>query len=327
MQYTYHLFGDSSSGKPSLICPESVALFWLLNSDVVVADALEQSVIVYSNNTDMSPIKALPLLIVSKDCVPSLHFAGLFDIILFLIRNNLIKGGPAASIDFLAALHFLSHDFKYMTLYQLYLNKANYAEFTRKQFSKLLYWPAWYTTPISIRSNVRDICSHSLQLEYLPVDEDELLQDDASQQGEVGTLESELAQSKILKLSQWTNRNKLEDLKTVKHHLQYCTKLCELLDNWQSLQNDCELESCLCKMLEICLITNLYIQLTLPKGDNILEYLKQNKGEKWVSSLTHKINLYSNTTNVITVREPIFTEQGNVVMSMYHKLKYYSGNN
>lgn len=320
MKFTYHLLGVA--GEPSLLCPESVALFWVLNKHV---KEIAQCEVVFSNNTDLSPTKELPLLIVRKEDgeASGRYVAGFTDIIQYLIENDQIEGTTSMSLDAIAALQFLSTDFKYMTLYELYLNKNIYTEYTRKQFSKLLYWPAWYTTPLQIRSKVRDLCNETLQLEYLPIDEEELQELSSSKEDEAITLESELAQSKSLKLSQMTKRNKLDELKSFKHQLQYCNKLGELVNSWQELSDDMKVDSTVSQILETYYIANLYIQMTLPEGDIILKCLKQNLKENEVADIVEKSKSYSSMGNKITIREPIFTEQGNVTMSIYYKLKSY----
>lgn len=320
MKYTYHLFGVD--GDPSLLCPESVALFWVLNSQ---ANNISQYEVVFSNNTDLSPIKELPLLIVDSH-ISDKHIeyhAGFNDIIQYLIKNNQFKGNTSLSLDIIAALEFLTTEFKYMTLYQLYLNKKNYTNYTRKQFSKLFYWPAWYTAPLQIRSKVRDICNQTLQLEYLPIDDEELQEISANKE-EDATVEDELTQSKSLKLSQITKRNKLEELKSFKHHLQYCTKLCELIDSWQELKTNIQVDPQTLQILETYFTSNFYIQISLPEGDSILKYLKRNLQEQEVSIITDKIAHYSYLDNKLTIREPSFSEQGNMAMSLYHKVKAYT---
>ncbi|CAL9736013.1 sorting assembly machinery 37 kDa subunit [Monosporozyma servazzii] len=321
MKCTFHLFGVA--GEPSLICPESIALFWVLNKH---AKDTTQYEVVFSNNTDLSPVRELPLLVVSEgnDDGSRQSLAGFTDIIQYLIENDHIEGATSMSLDAIAALQFLSTDFKCMTLYQLYLNKSGYTKYTRKQFSKLLYWPAWYTTPLQIRSTVRDLCNETLQLEYLPIDEEELQELSSSKEEEAITLESELAQSKSLQLSQMTKRNKLDELKSFKHQLQYCNKLGELLQSWQDLTHDIQVDSTVLQILEIYYIANLYIQITLPDNDSILKCLKQNLKENEVTEIVQKSHTYSTIDNKLTIREPTFTEQGNITMSVYHKLKSYT---
>lgn len=345
-KYTFHLFGIEDT--PSLICPESVSLFWVLNSPYCkhLCDQIE---VVFSNNTDLSPTNTLPLLIVSSSFPSnddnetgrqlSEYYAGFADILQYLITNKLLKDtthssndipGISFTLDFLAALQYLCHDFKCMTLYQLYLNKTNYTEFTRKQFSKLFYWPAWYTTPLKIRSDVRHMCDQTLRLEYLPIDDAET--DEALENGhtndtrgdvtESHSLSDELVKSQSLRLYQSTKRSKLQDLKSWKHHVQYCNKLIEMVDNWSSNFGSTALDPLL--ILELYLSANLYIQFKLPNGENIITYLKQSKGDDWVSNIENMILTYSSIKNTLSIRRPSFTEQGNMIMTVYNKLKYYS---
>lgn len=343
-KYTFHLFGIDDT--PSLTCPESVSLFWMLNSPYC-KHLYKHIEIVFSNNTDLSPTNTLPLLIVSSPSSSkkneteeqvSRFYAGFADILQYLLTVKLIKDtrhplndnqDVSFTLDFLAALQFLCHDFKCMTLYQLYLNKTNYTEFTRKQFSKLFYWPAWYTAPLKIRSNVQYICDRTLQLEYLPTDDNEIEEglenrNTNSTHNDVTdshSLPHELVNSQSLRLSLSHKKNKLQDLKSWKHHIQYCNKLVEMIDEWCTF--DTTISDPL-RILELYLLANLYIQFTLPNGANIITHLKQSKGDEWVSKIDNMIRTYSSIENKLSLRKPSFTEQGNMIMSVYHKLKYYS---
>lgn len=341
-KYTFHLFGFEHT--PSLICPESVALHWLLNSPYC-RHINEQIELVFSNNTDLSPINTLPLLIVDSSSLSSKgnenkneqseYYAGFADIVQYLITNNLLRDTSGTSnvnqnnhftLDFLAALQFLCNDFRCMTLYQLYLNKTNYTEFTRRQFSKLFYWPTWYTTPLKIRSNVRQMCDKTLQLEYLPVDDtdadgylENVNADD--KQSESHFLSDELVKSQSLRLYQSNKRNNLQDLKSWRHHIQYCNKLNEMIDNWQKFK---AATSDPLHILELYFLTNLYIQFKLPNGDNIVAYLKQVRGGDVVDKINDMISNYSSTPNTLSIRNPSFSEQGNIIMSVYYKVKHCS---
>lgn len=317
MKYTYYLFGFKE--QPSLICPESVALYWVLNELCIDADDCE---IVFSNNTDLSPTGKLPLLIVAEEeyLVKSAGFA---DIISYLTTKGQIIGPCTFNLEYLAAIQFLNNGLESATLYQLYLNKKNYTGFTRKQFSKLLYWPSWYTVPLQERSEVKSRCDRVLQIEYLPIDDEQedTLLDTSSGREERKILESELVQSKILKLAQAKKQHNLEELKAFKHNIQYCNKLVELIEDWQTLIGKSNIEPMLLRILDIFFVANIYIQLSLPEGEIISQTLTTKISEDFVKEIQSKIDVLSNSEAIVNTREPGFLEQGNRTMSLYHKTK------
>lgn len=307
---TLHLWG--SGGQPSHISPESVALFWLMN-DPQIGFTTEDIEIVFSNNTDLSPDRHLPLLIAS----PEEKLSG-FDNIVRYFQDP--ESSNVAQLHENALLEYVMHDLVPLTMYQLFLNKKNYTHFTRKQFSQLLYWPMWYNVPVNYRAAVREQCDKHLNLQYALVEEDpDYTQDDKDEQI---TAAADLAQSKTFKLKAKSLLGKKDELYEAKHNMQYQTKLGQVLREWYSVRYE-ELPKEKIIPADVLLLANLHIQLELPTGNKVSEQLRKDISKENLASIHSSIEQLKESQSRFIERDPLFSEQGNIIMSIVHKGSSY----
>ncbi|GAV54315.1 hypothetical protein ZYGR_0AL00470 [Zygosaccharomyces rouxii] len=293
-----YLWGET--GKPSLVSPESIALYWFLNNYYRDYKSIE---VVFANNTDLSPNEELPLLVENGK-----KLTGFVDIVGYLmekLQNNddvettLLKDGL---LEFTGELSVL-------TEYQMYLNKTNYETFTRKAFSQLLYWPMWYNTPMNYRTRARQRCSHTLGY---------LMHDDDPDSLESFQLESaRLPQSKAFQATQDRKMRSKEELQNVKHNLQYLTRLKDYLTTWSQVRNSLRHQGDVIPA-DFLLWANLFVQLNLPDGDKVGQQIKDAVNEDFHQLVQNKIDQLSSTDPRVFQRDPLFQEQGNVIMSIYH---------
>lgn len=306
---TLHLWG--ANGRPSEISPESVALFWLINDAGTgwLSGETSDIELVFSNNTDLSPDGHLPLLVVS----PEVKVSG-FDSIVRYFQDA--GSSSVAQLHQNALLEFVMHDLVPLTMYQLFLNKKNYTHFTRKQFSKLLYWPMWYNVPVNYRAAVREQCDKQLNLQYALVEEDP----DYTPEGkdEPVTTAADLAQSKTFKLKAKSLLGKKDELHEAKHNMQYLTKLSEALREWYSIRYE-ELPRDTVIPADVLLWANIYIQLELPAGNKVREQLTRDLGAEKLAEITAAIDQLKDGESTLPSRQPLFSEQGNIIMSLVHK--------
>lgn len=288
MPVVVHLWGID--GKPSVISPESLALYWFLNGFYVEQ---EKVVIVFSNNTDLSPNAELPLLIDGEVKVCSYP-----DIVGYLSsKDDLLET---------ALLQFTATRISTLTQYQLYLNKHNYESFTRKIFSHLLYWPLWYNTPLHYRRVAREKCA---SLAYIKNEDDEEYTDE----GLANT--SDLVQSKVLRIAQAQKSRQKELLEQAKCNLQYLNKLDDALEKWNKVRT--ELDESI-NATDLLLLANIYVQLELPDGDHIRKHLKDKFGDAFYQRINSQLSSVAELTPNVKQRPPTFQESGNAVMSLYY---------
>lgn len=301
-QLIVHLWGRN--GVPSLVCPESVALYWFFTGYY----DREDIEIVFSNNTDMSPNGELPLLLVVEGSKVVNKVCGFSNIVDYLGENDV---GSTAQIDNKALLpsallQFTKNELNTLTEYQLYLNKQNYEAFTRKEFSQLLYWPLWYNTPLQNRSRANKKCTNLLIVLPGEDDDEEDKLDDAAK----------IAQSKTFKITQEKKQKQKDELKNVALNFQYMKKLSKTLGKWIHVR-----ETILSNKVipaDLLMWANIYVQLKLPDGDKTSNHLSETMGTDFMNTLQSHLELCSNFEIKINQREPAFSEQGNVIMSIYH---------
>lgn len=323
---TFHLWG--SNGEPNFISPESVALYWILKDPkfgITYDGTLASDEIVFSNNTDLSPDNHLPLLIITnEDNEESIKVSGFDNIIRYCQRLNTPTDNSNNNNQLYenSLLEYVIQDLNPLTMYQLYLNSGNYVGFTRKQFSQLLYFPMWYNVPINYRTNVRKQCDTNLNLEYSLIEDDpdfDTLEKDSE---DSGTQATDLTQSKTFKLkakSLLKNKNELHEMK---HNLQYLNKMTDVIKEWftvryETLPQDHEIAA------DILLLANIYIQINLPQGNKVLETLQKELGDEKMNIITNRIEELNSKNATVQTRQPVFKEQGNILMSIYHKGSNY----
>ncbi|SCU79525.1 LAFA_0B03708g1_1 [Lachancea sp. 'fantastica'] len=295
MSYVVHLWG--LNGKPSIISPESIALFWLLNETEI---ASKDITLVFSNNTDLSPNQELPIL---KD--GSKTICGFANIASFLT--------PSKSVLESALLQFVQNQIGTLTQYQLYLNRNNYDNFTRKLFSCLLEWPMWYNTPLKYRSLARQHCetlgyfSHPDDADHVEFDQDQI---------------DDLVQSKAYKLTKASKSRKQELLKSARFNIQFMNRLSDQLQSWLEARG--KLKTHTVVAADYLLWANLLIQLELPDGYLVREHLIRTVGDDKFREMEDEYKKRSKfdlqLESGLNQREPLFSERGSAVMSAYYAL-------
>ncbi|EJS42408.1 tom37p [Saccharomyces arboricola H-6] len=315
-----HLWG--SNGKPSLISVESVALVWFIEScdQEEPKNMVKGLQMVFSNNTDLSPDGKLPVLILDD----GMKISGYVNIVHFLERNRHTStheeskndGGILASVgkeDRLleyALLNFIDVEMSKLTDYQLYLNTKNYNEYTKKLFSKLLYFPMWYNTPLQLRSQARENCQDIIGSIILEDDEE-------FEESKALESASQLAQSKTFKIAHENNIKNKQDLQQVKFDLQFDNRLQKCIKSWLDVRK--KLDQPVIVSCDTLFYANLYIQLNLPGGNRIRSKLEQTFGGEFVNNTSNKIDkLVQGSADNLEQRDARFKEQGNVVMTLYN---------
>ncbi|CUS22276.1 LAQU0S05e01728g1_1 [Lachancea quebecensis] len=292
MKATVHLWG--LDGRPSIVSPESVALFWLLNNTQKDCDVT----IVFSNNTDLSPNQELPLLIEGE-------------IKLYGYANIARRFSAEESALEMALLQFTQDHICALSQYQLYLNKNNYDSFTRKVFAYLLEWPLWYNTPLKYRALARKRCETLGYFEH---------EDDPEQVEQPSAELDDLVQSKAFKLTNASKARGKELLKSARYNLQYMSRLSGQVASWLEARARLEKPSTAADFL---LWANLFVQLELPDGQLVKEQLQTALGSEVYESISKRLNDCSKSASKLELRAPSFAEKGNVVMSAYHALQRF----
>ncbi|KAG7195457.1 uncharacterized protein KQ657_003219 [Scheffersomyces spartinae] len=140
-----HIWGQGI--EPSVISPECIASAWLICQ---VLDSTEFQ-IVTSNNTNISDIGKLPVLITKDDG----KLNGYEDIANYLLKGDNLKGKIIKAedqvLDF-TLMHFLQTRFDALNKYNLYGDTKNYEIYTRKLYPKFLPFPMIYNQPSKLHT-------------------------------------------------------------------------------------------------------------------------------------------------------------------------------
>lgn len=296
---TLYLWGEQ--GRPSLVSPESIALYWFLNGYYEDHKSLE---IVFANNTDLSPNEELPLLVQGVK-----RFSGFVNIVNFLIGEKEDPSGTDENIETMLLREGLleyTSELTVLTEYQLYLNRVNYETFTRKAFSRMLYWPMWYNTPMHYRALTRQRCTDTLG--YLPHD------DDPEKIDTFNAESAKLPQSKTFQVTQERKVRSKEELQNAKHNVQFLEELSKHLKLWIQVRERAKSEKVI--PADLLMWANVFVQLRLPEGDRIGKQLSSKLGSDFFLTLQRQLNACSSLEPKVLQREPTFQEQGNVIMSV-----------
>lgn len=307
---TVHMWG--ADGRPSLISPESIALYWFLNGYYHEQAVIESLEIVFTNNTDLSPDEELPLLVYENSKI-----SGFVQIVDYLTSELAAEKRDAATLLQSALLQFTTSELTVLTEYQLFLNKVNYETFTRKAFTQLLYWPMWYNTPLQYRAVARQKCEDILGY-LLHEDDPECVESSLSS---ATTEPEELAQSKIFKVARQRKNKSKEELQNVKYNLQYLNRLSEHLKMWIQVRELAMSEKVI--PADLLMWANIYVQLQLPDNATIATHLSKTLGTDFFTTLKTQLNVCSKFESIIHQRDPNFQEQGNVIMSLYNYVNKY----
>lgn len=135
----------------SVICPESLACSWLL------ASSKKPYEIIPSNNTNISDINKLPVLIVDDE-----KYHGFQEISRYIdlypgdkvISNRNLT--PEQELLNLGLINVVQRKIEYINQYNLYINTRNYEKYTRKLFLKYLPFPMMYNQPLKYYKDAQE---------------------------------------------------------------------------------------------------------------------------------------------------------------------------
>ncbi|KAI5951352.1 SAM37 [Candida jiufengensis] len=132
----------------SIISPHCIAAAWLLKLVLKPLDIPYE--IITSNNTKLSELNQLPVLIISEDE----KYDGFYSISKYLIKtynpfNIYISKDYKQNILNMSIINYLETRFEIINLYNLCLNKQNYEQYTRKLFTKYYSFPWMYNQSLN----------------------------------------------------------------------------------------------------------------------------------------------------------------------------------
>lgn len=139
-----HIWGQGT--EPSVVSPECIASAWLISQCMLS----EEFQIVHSNNTNISDIGQLPVLVTDEG-----KYNGYEDIANYLINKGNRRGKIIALKDpvlEIPLMHFLQTRFDALNKYNLYADTKNYEKYTRKLYLKLLPFPMMYNQPSKLHN-------------------------------------------------------------------------------------------------------------------------------------------------------------------------------
>ncbi|CCK73448.1 SAM complex subunit SAM37 NDAI_0G04630 [Naumovozyma dairenensis CBS 421] len=335
-----HIWGHADEGTPSLVSPSSIALIWYLNS--LPRELRDDFEIVCSNNTDLSMTKELPVLFInSPNGIVTRQRCGFIDIIRYIdTQQQGHKKTSSSNQQNLLESALLTYTMTELTLltdYQLYLNGKNYSNFTNKVFSKLLYWPMWYNTPLNNRALTRkryyvhDSPHKILDTEmegFENIHIDEKHEHDPS-----------MAHSKTFKLTKYKKMQNKKTLQNLQDDMNYNKRFVEVLNDWFEVAKDVpsiyDGEGSCSSPTYLLLLANLYIQMELPNGSKIKEYLSSvEHWDKISNDLEYlKTSGYGemiiqkdgsiDRNGGLQLQPAKFNEQGNIITSLYNYITWY----
>ncbi|KAI5960147.1 SAM37 [Candida pseudojiufengensis] len=136
-----HVWGYQD--EVSIISPHCIATTWLLN--LVLTPLNVPFKIITSNNTKLSELNQLPVLIISEDE----KYDGYYSIAKYLVKtynpsNLYITSDFKENLLNISIINYLETRFEYINLYNLCSNKQNYENYTRKLFTKYFKFPWMY---------------------------------------------------------------------------------------------------------------------------------------------------------------------------------------
>ena len=300
-----HLWG--TQGQPSLVSPESIALCWMVN-DSTFDSPVE---VVFSNNTDLSPTGELPLLI-EEDGKKS---TGVYTIVQRLAGGSDRDTESSLLCD--ALLQFAADELKKCTMYQLFLNTVNYNEYTSKVYSYLLHWPFWYNTPLNGKACAQKLCQDMAI--SIPDDDDDLDSGAKGSQNSHQDKAIEMAQSQVFKVARDNKKQQKKRLQDLKNNSRVISNLTQILTHWTTARPAVD-----AKLIpaDLLLAAHLKVQMDLPQGDIVNAHLLNNFPTLY--STVKEIQQRNSALQIPNIRDPSFTESGNVVMSTFNLIKTYT---
>ncbi|CCH62537.1 hypothetical protein TBLA_0H02530 [Henningerozyma blattae CBS 6284] len=300
---TIYLWGHGN--RPELISVDSIAIYWYLQT-LTERNDIE---IVFANNTDLSFTRTLPLL---KDDIENIDLVGYGNIIEYLMLKTK-DNDNTLSMNELLLVQYLNNKMDLIVKYFLYLNHQNYKEYTRIIFTQLLYWPMWYNTPRKYKVETRVCCEDTFAL--LKIREDTNCDADDSDDGD---LPPGLIQSKTFKMNQDKRKKSKHQLRESSNQLQMTHILKDILNEYQAMRKIVPGESI---PVDLYYLAHLYILVQLPDHNDTSQIIQQYHYQDYCT-LDKYIQTFSSTKSTITIREPHFTELGNVAMSLYRRVPY-----
>ena len=320
---TIHLWGYESTCQPSLISPESIALYWFLKEegDRVSREDVE---IVFSNNPSLSPNYHLPLLIDKqegtvdpKDANDTFKKPATTTTTTILSGyDNITRYLTRASDDAMssALLQFVADDVGSLTEWALYSNSSNFDGFTRGEHSRLLQCERRLFLGGASATSVRASVLKRLNTEE-EGEEGETVTEEAT------TAPEDLAQSKVFKLRLENRRQRTKrELRDFTHKIAYLSRLVDAFRRWREATTTAASSSSssftVTTAARLLLRAHLRVQLSLPDtGDAARDRLSAEFSEEFVNGVLQGKSSSSSTTSVHH-RAPLYwTETPNFVSS------------
>lgn len=150
-----HVWGKDND--VSVISPASIAATWLLNLTLTSQGVPFE--VVTSNNTNLSSINELPVLIVSE----TEKYSGYNEIVSYVEENFKSEEYLGSkSMDSRQKLlnrtlqNMLTSKIQYINQYNLYSNTKNYVKFTRKLFASYFPFPMMYNQPSKYHNQAQE---------------------------------------------------------------------------------------------------------------------------------------------------------------------------
>ncbi|RCK55299.1 Sorting assembly machinery subunit [Candida viswanathii] len=150
-----HVWGEDD--EISIISPASIAASWILH--LVLTPQSVPFEIVTSNNTNLSSINELPVLVVNEDE----KYSGLDEIVNYTEENY--QSSKYTSSKSMSTqqqllnrglLNLLTSKIQYINQYNLYSNTKNYEKFTRKLFATYFPFPMMYNQPLKFHNQAQE---------------------------------------------------------------------------------------------------------------------------------------------------------------------------
>lgn len=283
-----HLWGFDE--RPSLVSPESIGIFWLVNYYNI------SCTIIFSNNTDMSPNKELPLGIFPDGFIAY----GFLSIVERLLNFN-------GLLLELSLVQFTLSKINALTEYQLYLNKKNYEQFTRKVFSYLLHWPLWYNAPLHYRNIAKQKCVNEFYI------------NDTSDTDIAEQTTKNLTHNKTFQQTQKKDQRDHETLESIKHDMQYFGHLSSALKPYVESRDTMPEKLTTSDFL---LYANLFVQLELPDGARISKFVEESFPDLYNGFQEFRKTVSSReVAGNVNIRAPTFSESGNIVIEIYRLIR------
>ncbi|KAH3899779.1 uncharacterized protein SCODWIG_02401 [Saccharomycodes ludwigii] len=228
MSMKLHIWWDWENDEPSIISPESVALYRYIQRYYNSEQASLSLELIGSNNMNISPNKQLPVLFVynndaddnkNKSPVSILGYCNIIQYMTASKTNKNFLNTRSLSLLDKSILNYMVQHLNVLTEYQMFLNNENFDNFTKKKISNLFNWPFnWVNYALEMKHIIEEKFNNNGKIGFIrgsPEDEKDYAGFDED-------MTSYLFKTK--------NKEQDSSLDVLKYSSQYKTQLCEFLD-------------------------------------------------------------------------------------------------